>query len=334
MKNNQEQQNKGEIIIYKTKEGKTSLEVKLREETVWLTQKQVGQLFQVDRSVVTKHIGNIFKDGEIKEKSNVQNLHIAHSDKPVKFYNLDIILAVGYRVNTSRGIRFRKWATKVLKDHIIKGFTINQKRLAERKEGQLKELEQAVSLLRKTISKRQLAQNEAVGLLKVITDYTNSWLLLQKYDEGLLEIKKTAKKIVYHPDYDQIKKAIAELKSNLIRKKEASDLFGLERNEALKGILGNINQSFGGKVLYPSIEEKAAHLLYFTIKDHPFSDGNKRIGSFLFIVFLSRNNYLFNKKGERKINDNALVALALLVAESNPKQKEVMVKLIINFLSK
>ncbi len=322
------QKTKGEIIIYKTKDGKTALDVNLCEESVWLTQKQISELFRTERSVITKHVRNIFKDNEVDEKSNVHYLHIANSDKPVKFYNLDIILAIGYRVNTSSGIHFRKWVTKTLKDHILRGFTINRKRLNEKG---LKEFEQAISLIKRTIETKQLTGDESKGLLKVITDYANSWILLQQYDENKLEISKTHK-IKYSLDYNSSQNAILELKINLLKKKEASVLFGQEREEGLKSIVGNIKQSFGGKEIYPSIEEKAAHLLYFVIKNHPFVDGNKRIGSFLFIVFLARNKFLLNRKGNKKFNDNALVALALLVAESNPKQKDIIVKLIVNFI--
>jgi len=330
MPNNNQQFDKGEIIIYKTKDGKTSLEIKLREETIWLSQKQIANLFQAERSVITKHIRNIFKDKEMAEKSNVQFLHIANSDKLVKFYSLDIVLAIGYRVNTSRGIHFRKWATGVLKDHLIKGFTVNQKRLLETN---LKEFEQAVGLIKKTIEIKQLSGDETKGLLKVITDYSYSWLLLQKYDENKLEIKKIIKE-KYQLNYLEAKDAIEKLKKDLICKKETTDFFGREKDEAFSGIFGNIYQTFDGKDLYSSIEEKAAHILYFIIKNHPFVDGNKRIGAFLFIVFLARNKYLFKHNGERKIDDNSLVALALLIAESSPKHKEVMVKLIMNFLNR
>ena len=331
-KNKKDDFPKGEIVIYRTKDGKAKLEVNLWEETVWLTQKQIADLFNTERSVITKHINNVFKIGELEEKSNVHFLHIANSDKPVKFYNLDTIISIGYRVNSRRATQFRIWASKIFKDHLLKGFTINEKRLKEQRQVKLQELESAIALLQSAIRNRELKKVEAEGLLKVITDYANSWILLQKYDEGKLVIQKKTLKFCWELDYEEAKKSIAGLKNNLVRSKNATEIFGQERGHGLDAIIGNLNQSFGGKKLYPSVEEKAAHLLYFVIKDHPFVDGNKRIASLLFILFLAKNNYLLNKKGERKINDNALVALALLVAESNPKEKEVMVALITNLL--
>ena len=322
-------QNKGEIIIYKNKGGKAALEVKLQKETVWLTQAQIALLFDTERSVITRHLGNIFKSGELQEKSNVQKMHIANSDKLVKFYNLDAIIAVGYRVNSKRATQFRIWATKIIKDYLLKGFIINQKRLKERG---LQEFEQAIGLIKKTIENRQLNTEETDGLLKVITHYASSWLLFQKYDKGEIDVKKTTI-IKYDLSYGNTKIAIDELKGNLVKKKQATEIFGIERENSFQAIIGNLYQTFGGKKLYPSIEEKAAHLLYFIIKDHPFVDGNKRIASFLFIVFLAKNRHLFNRNGERKFNNSGLVALALLVAESNPKQKDVIIKLIMNFLS-
>ncbi len=323
-----ELKNNSEIIIYTGK-----VEVRLWEDTVWLTQQQIAGLFDSERSVITKHLKNIFGSGELQEKSNVQKMHIAGSDKPVKFYNLDTIISVGYRVNSARATNFRIWATKILKEQLIKGITINQQRIQELKGQQLEELEKALVLVEAARSKA-LTYDEASGLLEVITNYANTWLLLQKYDEGKLEIGQLTKNVKKIIDYAEAQKAIVELKADLIGKKEASDIFGQERGKTLEGILVSIGQSFDGKQLYPSVEEKAAHLLYFIIKDHPFIDGNKRIASLLFIVFLSRNNHLLNKKGQQKISPNTLVALALLIAESQPKQKETMVKLIINFLKK
>ena len=327
------QQNRGKIVIYQTKGGSVSLKVKLYEETIWLKQVQIAELFDVERSVVTKHLHNIFKDGELTEKSNVQKLHIANSDKPVKSYNLDAIIAVGYRVNSKQATQFRIWATKVIKDYIIKGYTFNQQRIKQLRSARLKDLERAINLIKKTIEIKQLTVGGTSGLLKVISDYASSWLLLYKYDQERLEIKKTTK-AKYYPNYKEARGSIVELKNNLIKEKQATEIFGQERRDSFQAIIGNINQTFDGKELYPSVEEKAAHFLYFVIKDHPFIDGNKRIGAFLFIVFLAKNKYLFKTTGERKINDNALVALALLIAESNPKEKDIFIKLIINFLQK
>lgn len=332
MRNNQKQSNKGEIIIYRTSQKEIELKVRLERETVWLDARQMARIFGVNRPAIVKHINNIYKTGELYKKPTCSILEQVAADGKIRkmnLYNLDMIISVGYRVNSKRATQFRIWATKVLKNYLIKGYAVNQKRL---KEINLREFEQAVALIKKAVETKQLTSGETSGLLKVITDYANSWILLQKYDKKQLGITKTHK-VRYILTFNDAQRAIIELKNDLVSKKEASDLFGQEKKEILEGILGNLNQSFGGKVLYPSIEEKAAHLLYFIIKDHPFIDGNKRVGSFLFIVFLARNRHLFKKNGERKINDNTLVALALLIAESSPKQKEIMIKLIMNFLS-
>jgi len=333
MPKNTKQFNKGEIIIYQPKTGGPRFEVELKEETVWLTQKQMTFLFAKNIKTINEHIKNIFKEGELNEKSVIRKSRITAADGKeyvTNFYNLDVIISVGYRVKSKQGTEFRIWATRVLKDHLIKGYTLNQKRL---KETNLIDLEQAVALVKNALETKKLKGAEAKGLLEVITKYAQSWLLLQKYDEEKLSLPIKQGKPKYQLDYNDAIEAIIDLKNNLLAKKQTTNLFGQERGETLSGIIGNIYQSFGGKELYASIEAKAAHLLYFVIKDHPFSDGNKRIGSFLFIVFLSKNNYLLDKKGERKFNDNALVALALLIAESDPKQKEVLIKLIINFLA-
>jgi death-on-curing family protein len=334
MAKEKEKFNKGEIIIYQPKTGGPRFEVELKEETVWLAQKQMAFLFAKDVRTINEHIKNIFKEGELSEKSVIRKFRITAEDGKeyvTNLYNLDVIISVGYRVKSKQGTEFRIWATKVLKDHIIKGYTLNQKRL---KETNLMDLEQAVALVKNALETKKLKGTEAKGLLEVITKYAQAWLLLQKYDEEKLSLPIKQAKPKYKLEYNEAISAISDLKNNLLAKKQASDLFGQERGETLAGIIGNIYQTFSGKELYASIEAKAAHLFYFIIKDHPFSDGNKRIGSFLFIVFLSKNNYLLDKKGERKFNDNALVALALLIAESDPKQKEVLIKLIMNFLSK
>jgi len=323
----------GDIIIYSTDDREAQLEVKLKDETVWLTQKQLADLFKTERSVITKHLNNIFKNNELVKERNVQKMHIPFSDKPVSFYNLDVIISIGYRVNSKRATQFRIWATKVLKDHIVKGFTLNEKRLTEQQKTRLKELELAVALLQKT-AHTALTKAEAIGLLSIITGYAKSWILLQRYDNKEINlISRGPAKPAGRIKYTEAKKAIESLKEDLKMKNEASDLFGIEREKGLEGILHSIDQTFGGKELYPGIEEKAAHLLYFIIKDHPFVDGNKRIGSFLFIVFLHKNKYLLKSTGDAKINDNTLVAIALLIAESKPKEKEIMIALITNLLN-
>ena len=323
-------------MIYRAKDGSARLDVELREETIWLRQDQISLLFDSERSVVTKHLRNIFRTGEL-DKNSVSSIleHTAADGKTYKtqFYNLDAVISIGYRVNSKRATEFRIWATQVLKKYITKGVVVNQKRLKD-KNIDFQGLEHAVKLLQNTIQSRQLTGNEAKGMLKVITEYASSWLILNKYDSGKIKIERGKIKRIRLVDYNFAKNFIEKLRVNLINKKQASELFGSENSDKLKVILNLIGQSFGSRQLYSSLEEKAAYLLYFIIKDRPFMDGNKRIGSLLFILFLQQNNFMLNKNGEKKINDNALVALALLVAESNPKDKNIMIALITNLINK
>jgi len=316
----------GEILIYQAEDGRNALEVHLRDETVWLTQARMVELFQRDQSVISRHVRNVFKEGELDRKSNMQKMHIAHSDKPVAIYNLDVIISVGYRVKSQRGTQFRIWATSVLRDHLIKGYTVNERRLAEKG---LAEMEQVISLLARTLKSHEALSDEGKAVLEVVGRYAKSWSLLLKYDEDRLELPKNRHPARRSLDYARTGKSIKALKDDLMARDEASELFGQERDHYLQGILGNLDQTFGGQELYASVEEKAAHLLYFVIKDHPFSDGNKRIGSFLFLIYLRENN-LLEQSG---INDNGLVALALLIAESDPRQKDLMIRLIMNLLA-
>lgn len=316
----------GEIVLYQDEDGRSSLDVHLCDETVWLTQAQMVELFQRDQSVISRHLRNVFREGELQEKSNMQKMHIANSDKPVAFYNLDVIISVGYRVKSPRGTQFRIWATNILKQHLIQGYTVNQRRLAEKG---LNEMEQAVALLSRTLQRHELVTDEGKAVLEVVSRYAKSWSLLLQYDEDRLELPKDRHGAGKSLDYHQARTAITALRSDLSGRGEATDLFGREREHALQSILGNLDQTFGGQDLYPSVEEKAAHLLYFVIKDHPFSDGNKRIGSFLFLLFLRENN-LLDRSG---INNNGLVALALLIAESDPKQKDLLIRLTMNLLA-
>lgn len=320
-----------QIEIYQTKDKQAQIEVRFENDTVWLTQEQITRLFERDRTVITKHINNVFKEGELDTKSNVQKMHIAKSDKRVSAYSLDVIISVGYRVKSKRGTQFRQWATQRLKDHLVKGYTLNEKRLQQVAQN-MQQLEQAVRLIQQSGNSEQLSTSEAKGLLQIITNYTRSFILLNQFDSNSLPDAKLNENITYEIEYNQAVKAIAELKKQLMKKKEASDLFGNERDGAFGGILNSVVQTFGGEYLYKSIEAQAAHLLYFVIKNHPFTDGNKRIGAFLFVWFLEKNRHRFKKSGELKINDNALVALALLVAQSNPDDKELMVNLIINLI--
>lgn len=319
---------KGEIAIYRTKQG-PEIRVKLKRETVWLKQEGIAKLFNRERSVVTKHINNIFSDKEVDKKSNVQFLHVANSDKPVKFYSLDVILAVGYRVNSARAIHFRKWATNVLKRYLIEGYAINKDRLLQAK-NKFRELQATISFLQEK-SKAKLLSGQEKEILNLLASYSKTLKLLNQYDEKKIKLIKKSK-AEFILKYEQARRVIREIKKELAIKKQASDLFGQENNKKLAAILGNIYQTFQDEELYKSLEEKASHLLYFIIKDHPFVDGNKRIASFLFIYFLDKNNFLYQESGERKINDNALTALTLLLAVSNPKDKKILVKIITNLL--
>ena len=317
--------NRGEIVIYKSSKNEVDLRVRFEDETVWLRQNEIADLFGKNRSVITKHINKIFKDKEVDKKSNVHFLHIANSDKPTAFYSLDVILAVGYRTNSARAINFRRWATKVLKSYLLKGYAVNKKRLLEAK-NKFNQLQETINFLRKK-SKAKSLQGQEKGILNLLADYSKTLSLLGKYDKSKLKIEK-GRKAKFVLEYKDCLNIIYELKKNLVAKKEASSIFGNEVGGRFEGVVKNIYQTFGKKELYQSIENKAAHLLYLTIKDHYFTDGNKRIGSFLFVYFLDKNNYLYRKSGEKRINDNTLTALALLVAESNPKEKEQMIALI------
>ena len=327
---------KGEIIIYKTSKNEVSLDVRLEEETVWLNLNQLGILFDTDKSGISRHIKNIYKDGELDKKATVAIFATVQKEgkriikRDVEFYNLDTILSIGYRVNSKQATQFRIWATKTLKNHLIKGYTVNEKRLLEARE-KFQELQTAISFFQEK-TKKELLSGQTGEILNLLSDYAKTLTILEQYDKGQLKESKGGKtKFVLK--YDDCLKIIAELKKELIVKKEASDLFGNERDGSFEGIIKGLYQSFGGKELYPSIEDKASHLLYFIIKDHPFSDGNKRSAAFLFVYLLDKTNFLFKKSGERKINDNALVALALLVAESDPKEKETMIKIVKNLLA-
>jgi prophage maintenance system killer protein len=315
--------------IYVTADGEVTLEVPVERDTVWLSQAQLVKLFGRSQPVISRHVRNVFTEGELPEGSNMQKVHITGIDRPVVMYSLDVVISVGYRVKSHRGTQFRIWATQKLRDYLVNGYTLNR-RLLDKKGV---ELEQVIKLLGRTMRSQALVADEGAALLDIVGEYARTWRLLLQYDEDRFPAVpgKSAKRIA-RLTLTQARGFIAKLKNSLKAKREASDLFGHERGDGLAGILGNIEQSFGGEDLYPSVEIRAAHLLYFVIKDHPFSDGNKRIGSVLFLSYLDRNHHLVRLDGSRRFDDNALVALALLVAESAPGQKDLMIRLIVGLL--
>lgn len=316
-----------EIVIYKAKDGHIELNVSLSEETVWLTQKQLSDLFDKNIRTISEHINNIFKEGELDEDSVIRNFRITAADGKTydtKHYNLDVIISVGYRVHSKLGTEFRQWATLKLKEHLIKGYTLNKKRLAERG---VKELQQSIELLQKTLTRNDLVNDIGIETIQLIMSYTKTWHLLLAYDEDKLTLPTQGRQATAALNYKTAVHAIETLKSDLATRNEATTLFGNEREHGLQSILGNIEQTFGGEPLYKTIEERAAHLLYFVIKDHPFSDGNKRIGCLIFLLYLKLQNTTI------KLNDNGLVALALLIAESDPQQKDLSIRLIVNLLT-
>ena len=322
---------RGEVVIYKTPRG-PEIEVKLERETVWLTQKQMAMLFQKGIPAVNEHIKNVFKEKELEEKSVIRKFRITAADGKsyeTNFYNLDVIISVGYRVKSQRGVQFRIWATKTLRSYLLEGYALNEKRLLEAK-GRLEDLKETVVFLQKK-SQVSLLGGRAPEILELLTAYIKTFSLLEQYDRKKI-ISPRGKKAEFILHYDRSTEIVAELKKELIRKGQKLNLFGIEPEKKLEKIIESLRQTFNGKELYESIEKKAAHLFYLVIKDHPFVDGNKRIASFLFVYFLGKNNYLYKGNGERKLNDNALIVLSLLVAESNPREKETMIKIIENLL--
>ena len=306
-----------EIMIFETKDNEIKLTVPVENETVWLTQAQMTELFQVDRTVITRHVNNVFKENELLRKSNVQKMHIPNSDRPVQFYSLEVIISVGYRVKSNRGVEFRQWANSVLKQYIMQGYAINEKRLAA--------LQRTVDIQTKMLAST-LEVDEA-ELLKAVNLYTNALMLLDQYDHQSIK-KPAGNKAIYRITYEDCRNMVNEMEDSF-----HSDVFGVEKEKGkVEGILAAVYQSAFGKDAYPSLEEKAANLLYFMIKDHPYADGCKRIAASLFLEFLDKNNALFQNE-EKRLNDGTLVAITLMIAESNPEEKEVMVKLVMNLLN-
>jgi prophage maintenance system killer protein len=323
-----------QIQIFTSADGRVQLDIKLEQETLWLSQLQMGHLFETSPENVLMHLKNIFTDKELDETATTKDFLVVRQEgkrqvqRQIKHYSLDAIISVGYRVNSSRATQFRIWATRTLKQHLVEGYTLNQRRLQERGI----EFEQVITLLSNTLANQQLVQPEGSAVLSVIADYARSWSLLQAYDEqslGALPHKQQGMQALHLPD---VLAAIAELKSTLMAKGEATELFGQLRGEGLASSIATIEQGFGDELFYPHVASRAAHLLYFVIKNHPLADGNKRSGSFLFLWYLRINQHLLAKPVEQLINDNTLVALALLVAESKPDQKELMIRLVEHFI--
>jgi prophage maintenance system killer protein len=320
------EQNK--IQIYQTPDGQVRLEVALEQDTVWLSQAQMVELFGRDQSVVSRHIRNALSEGEVTEKSNMQKMHIANSDRPVVFYDLDVVISVGYRIKSERGVQFRRWASNVLRQYLVQGYALNQQQLEAQQE-KLAELKRAIALSARLIHSKNLSTSESQGILAILEKYSHALTVLDDYDHQRLQVVGTRTlaqpKITYDEAIQQI--LLWRQRENL------GGLFGNEKDDSFKSSLETIYQTFDGKELYPSIEEKAANLLYFIVKNHSFTDGNKRIAAAIFVWFLERHTFLYNAEGEKRIADNALVAFTLLIAESKPDEREMMVKVIINLIN-
>ena len=314
------------IIIYQTEDGQTQIDVRLENETVWLNVEQMSLLFYREESNVRRHIINVFKEGELERENNVHFLHVNGVKKPVPFYNLDVIISVGYRVKSKRGTAFRIWARKIIKDYLVKGYAVNER---IRKE-QIGELRQLVGMIGRTIQNKSLLSNdETNALFEVVTNYTYALDTLDNYDYERLTIDKTTKEEPFHATYENAMEAI----NGLREKFGGSALFGNEKDDSFKSSIGQIYQTFGGEELYPSVEEKAAMLLYLVTKNHSFSDGNKRIAATLFLWFLNNNHILYREDGSKRLADNTLVALTLMKAESKTEEKDVMVKVVVNLIN-
>ncbi len=326
-----------EVVVFKPQGGQTEFQVVLdgEHDTVWATEQQIMRLFGKARRTIGEHIKNIYEEGELDKESTWREFRQVQKEgerevtRKVSTYNLDVIISVGYRVKSQVGTEFRKWATQRLKEYLLKGYSINQK-LLRTEQQKVKALKQEINQLNEEMFQTQKTLTD--GLLSIISHYSKSFELLDRYDKDELSSENLNKELIYVINYDDVKNAIRQLKSNLIAKGEASDLFGNEKDDSFQGILGSISQTVFGELAYPTIEEQAVQLLYSIIKGHPFSDGNKRIGSFMFVWFLEQNGHHLNENGERKINDNTLVTLALAVAQSLPEQRETVQKLIMNLI--
>lgn len=315
------------IEIYRSQDGSVQLNVKLENETVWLSANQMAMLFDRDAKTIRKHINNVFADGELTKESNTHFLRVANSDKPVPFYNLDVIISVGYRVKSQQGVQFRRWATSVLKQYLIKGYAINQQIKLDR----YNELKDVVRLMSRAVGLQdKVTTDEYSGLFNVFSDYVYALDTLDQYDYQSLSISKTTKDEPFRATYDNAMEAINALKEKF----GGSKWFANEKDDSFKSSIGQIYQTFGGEELYPSVEEKAAMLLYLVVKNHSFSDGNKRIAAMLFLWFLNNNRVLYAEDGHKRIADNTLVALTLMIAESRAEEKDVMVKVVVNLINR
>jgi len=324
-----------DIKIYTTEDGKTTVEVRLEKDTVWLNQNQLAQLFQTERSVINKHILNIYKTGELDEKATCAKIAQVQSEghrkveRKINHYNLDVIIAVGYRVNSRRGTQFRIWANQIIKEYIIQGYALNMSKLQKQTE-QLTDLKKVLNLLNNISRQKRLTSNEFDGLLNIVTNYANAFDILDKYDYQTVTIEKTTKNELYRISYHEALNQIQFIKNKFAY----PPLFGKEKDQSFYSSIETIYQTFNGTDLYPSVEEKAAHLLYFIVKNHSFVDGNKRIAAMLFLYFLERNNLLYDAYDNKRIADNALVAITLLIAMSKPEEKDLLIKVIVNLINK
>lgn len=319
--------NNSQLVIYKAPDGTMSIDVTVQNETVWLSQGQMAELFGKDQSVIARHISNVFKEGELKKESNMQILHNTLSKfKPTQVYSLDVIISVGYRVKSKRGTQFRIWANQILKQYLLQGYAINERVAAQKYD----ELSQLVKVLGRTIQNQEKLTEDSRSLLDVVVDYTYALDTLDRYDYQELKIEDTTGKEAFHATYENAMEVIRELHEKF----GGSTLFGNEKDDSFKSSIGQIYQTFGGVDLYPSVEEKAAMLLYLVTKNHSFSDGNKRIAATLFLWFLNGNGILYNGDGTKRIADNTLVALTLMIAESRTEEKDTMVKVIVNLINK
>lgn len=322
-----------EVVIYESPSG--AVEVRLERDSVWLTQRQLAELLETSTDNIGLHLRNIYAEGELDSTATTEEISVVRQEgrrkvqRRLAHYNLDAVISVGYRVSTTKATRFRQWATGILREHLTQGYTLNRQRL----EHNAKELEAALQLVRRAMQAPELSSGDSLGLLDIVTRYAQTYLLLQRYDEGLLaEPPAQAGGKLSSPK--EARAALARLKADLMQKGQASELFAQERDDALGALLGNLDQTAFRQPVYPSVESKAAHLLYFVIKNHPFADGNKRSGAFLFVDFLNRNGRLLDAEGQPVINDIGLAALALLVAESPAGNKDTMIRLIMNMLAR